>query len=74
MTLTPPGTITLQIIDHNLKNPNVDHDHPSSLVGTKNGLKIGCVNQLSPLVWAVFGLSNAGQTSIWLVTLIRSVP
>ena len=35
---------------------------------TRNWLENGCIDQPSALVWAVFGLSNAGQTSIWLVT------
>ena len=35
---------------------------------TRNWLENGCIDQPSVLVWAVFGLSNAGQASIWLVT------
>ena len=35
---------------------------------TRNWLENGCIDQPSALVWAVFGLSNAGQTSIWMVT------
>ena len=38
------------------------------LVWPEIGLKIGSMDQLGPLVWAVFGGLIAGQTSIWLVT------
>ena len=36
------------------------------LVWPEIGLKIGCMDQPSPLVWSSIELSNAGQTSIWL--------
>ena len=49
------------------KSLNAGHDHLSSLVScstaglTRNCLKTGCIDQPSPLVWAVCGLSNAGH-------------
>ena len=42
------------------------HDHPNSLVSSPKcwfdqGLKLGCMDQPSPLVWVIFGLSNAAD-------------